>query len=163
MQKQNLGASVVDLCRARKLCVATAESCTGGLVAAALTDVVGASAVFVGGIVAYANDVKQRLLHVPAGTLDHHGAVSAQTARAMAEGALAALQADVAVSTTGIAGPGGGSADKPVGLVYIAVATPSGTLCREHRFGALGREAVRRETVEQALSLVLETLENTAA
>ncbi|MGB4592325.1 MAG: nicotinamide-nucleotide amidohydrolase family protein [Coriobacteriia bacterium] len=122
----SLAQIVVGLARERGERIATAESCTGGMIAAALTDVAGASDVFVGGIVAYSDDVKISTLGVPAGTLARHGAVSAETARAMAEGALA-LGATLAVATTGIAGPGGGSDEKPVGLVWTGVATPAGS------------------------------------
>jgi PncC family amidohydrolase len=109
-------------CVALGLTVATAESCTGGLVAHLLTEVPGSSAYVRGGIVAYANDVKERELAVPGAMLDAHGAVSAQVAVAMAEGARARLGADLGVGVTGVAGPDGGSAEKPVGLVYVAVA-----------------------------------------
>jgi PncC family amidohydrolase len=109
-------------CVAAGLTVATAESCTGGLVAHVLTEVPGSSAYVRGGIVAYANDVKERALGVPPATLEAHGAVSAQVAVAMAEGARERLGADLGVGVTGVAGPDGGSAEKPVGLVYVAVA-----------------------------------------
>jgi competence/damage-inducible protein CinA-like protein len=112
-------ALVLDLCRSQGLMLATAESCTGGLVAARLTGVPGSSDVFVGGIVAYANEVKAAELGVPEEVLERHGAVSAETAAAMAEGARERFGADLALSVTGVAGPGGGSAEKPVGLVYL--------------------------------------------
>lgn len=121
-------ARVLDLCRARGLKVATAESCTGGLVAGALTDIAGSSDVFDRGFVTYSNEAKQEILGVPPATLTKHGAVSAETAAAMAQGTLARSRADVAVAVTGIAGPGGGSADKPVGLVHFAAATHHGLI-----------------------------------
>ena len=117
---------VLDLCRARGLRVATAESCTGGLVAAALTEIAGSSDVVDCGFVTYSNEAKQELLGVPAATLTRHGAVSRETAAAMAKGALKNSQADLAVAITGIAGPGGGSKRKPVGLVYFAAADRDG-------------------------------------
>jgi nicotinamide-nucleotide amidase len=115
---------VLDLCRARGLTLATAESCTGGMVGARLTDVPGASDVYLGGIVAYANSVKEGALGVPGAVLGAHGAVSPETAAAMAAGVRAALGADVGAAVTGVAGPGGGSPEKPVGLVHLHVETP---------------------------------------
>jgi nicotinamide-nucleotide amidase len=117
---------VVGLLRERGLTLATAESCTGGLVAARLTDIPGVSSVFVGSVVAYADEVKAEALGVPQATLDEFGAVSAETAAAMAEGARTRLGADVAVSVTGVAGPDGGTAEKPVGLVFVHAAGPMG-------------------------------------
>ena len=116
---------MLELCRERGLTLATAESCTGGLVAARLTSVPGSSDVFLGGVVAYANEVKEAELDVPAEVLAEHGAVSAETAAAMARGARERLGADVAVAVTGIAGPGGGTPEKPVGLVYLHAAGPA--------------------------------------
>ncbi len=144
---------VLERCRALGLTLATAESCTGGLVGARLTDVAGASDVFLGGIVAYSNEAKMRQLGVPARVLERHGAVSEEAAEAMAEGARAALRADVAVSVTGIAGPGGGTPEKPVGLVFISAAAPgAGTTERVVLSG--DREAVRA----RATALALHTL-----
>ena len=117
---------VLDRCRERGLMLATAESCTGGLVAARLTAVPGSSDVVAGGIVSYANEVKIDQLGVPAALIEEHGAVSAEVAEAMARGARRRLGVDVAVSVTGVAGPGGGTEDKPVGLVYFHVETPDG-------------------------------------
>ena len=146
---------VLDLCRARKLLVATAESCTGGLVAAALTEIAGSSDVVDCGLVTYSNNAKQKLLGVPAATLTRYGAVSAETALAMAKGALRNSQADIAVSITGIAGPGGGSKQKPVGLVYFAAASRDGRqLARSRRFGKIGRRRVRQHSVAVALALL---------
>jgi competence/damage-inducible protein CinA-like protein len=144
---------VLDLCRSRGLSVATAESCTGGLVAARLTSVPGSSDVVVGGIVAYANAVKERELGVPAAVLAAHGAVSAETAAGMARGARERLGADLAVSVTGIAGPGGGTPEKPVGLVYLCAAGPGGELAAD--FQSPGdRETVRLRATVAALHLL---------
>ncbi len=121
---------ILDAARARGATIATAESCTAGLVATRLTDVAGSSDVVLGGIVAYANDVKHALLGVPGALLERHGAVSAECAEAMARGAIAATGATIGMSTTGIAGPGGGTAEKPVGLVYLHCASPFGELSR---------------------------------
>ncbi|SOC38809.1 nicotinamide-nucleotide amidase [Rhizobium subbaraonis] len=136
---------------------ATAESCTGGLIAAALTEIAGSSAVVDRGFVTYSNDAKMQLLKVSEETLAAHGAVSRQTAIEMVEGALTASRADVAVAVTGIAGPGGGSAEKPVGLVHIAAANRNGaTLHREMRYGDIGRQAIRLATVLTALEMLIE-------
>jgi competence/damage-inducible protein CinA-like protein len=144
---------VLELCRERGLSLATAESCTGGLVAARLTAVPGASEVFRGGVVAYDDLVKQRELDVPEAVLRQHGAVSAEVAAAMAEGARARLDADVAVAVTGVAGPGGGTAEKPVGLVFLHVAGPDGA--RDVRFELPGeREWIRSRSTVAALHLV---------
>jgi nicotinamide-nucleotide amidase len=146
---------VLDLCRARGLTVATAESCTGGLVAAALTEIAGSSDVVDRGFVTYSNAAKQDMLGVPAGILDRHGAVSRETAEAMAKGALAQAPADLTVAVTGIAGPGGGSAEKPVGLVHFAAAARDGRLIhRERRFGDVGRTEVRLRAVAEALAML---------
>jgi nicotinamide-nucleotide amidase len=146
---------VLDCCRRRGLTVATAESCTGGLVAGWLTDVPGSSDVVDRGFVTYSNDAKHAMLDVPWAVLEQHGAVSRMTAEAMARGALAHSRADLAVAVTGIAGPGGGSVDKPVGLVHIAAATRVGGLVhREQRFGDIGRTAVRQQSVLVALDIL---------
>jgi PncC family amidohydrolase len=134
--------------------IATAESCTGGNVARRITRIGGSSAYFTGSVVAYANDVKHRVLGVPEDVLANPGAVSEPSARAMAEGVRALLQVDVAVSTTGIAGPDGGTPRKPVGLVYIALAHAGGTTVEEHRFRG-DREAVIDAATERALELLL--------
>jgi nicotinamide-nucleotide amidase len=143
---------VLALCRARGLTLATAESCTGGLVAARLTSVPGSSDVVLGGIVAYANEVKERELGVPAELLLEHGAVSAEVAEAMARGARARLGADVAVSVTGVAGPDGGTPEKPVGLVYVHAEGPAGGLGRELSFPG-DRASIRARSVVIALHL----------
>ncbi len=152
--------AVLDLCRARGLKVATAESCTGGLVAGALTEIAGSSDVVDRGFVTYSNEAKQQMLGVPADTLRMHGAVSQETAEAMARGALGKGGADVVVAITGIAGPGGGSADKPVGLVHFAAASRNGALTHaEMRYGDIGRSEVRRKSVLQALAMLKEMAE----
>lgn len=146
-------AAVLDACRARGWRLATAESCTGGLIAARLTDVAGSSDVVEGGVVVYANVQKVRWLRVPAAVLEHDGAVSEATARAMAEGCRETFGVDVAVAVTGVAGPGGGSAAKPVGLVHLAVASPDGVEHRRTVFPG-DRAQVREATVDAALALV---------
>lgn len=134
--------------------LATAESCTGGLVAALLTAVPGSSAAVERGYVTYSNAAKAEAIGVDPDLIAGHGAVSEPVARAMAEGARKASRADVAVAITGIAGPGGGSADKPVGLVHLAVASPGGTRHLERRYGDLGRAGIRRAAVADALALL---------
>jgi nicotinamide-nucleotide amidase len=144
-----------DICRRKNLTVATAESCTGGLVAGALTEIAGSSDVVDRGFVTYSNDAKQQMLGVPADTLETFGAVSRETAEAMVRGALRAAGTHLVVSITGIAGPGGGSKDKPVGLVHFAAASRGGQLIHvEQRYGDIGRSAVRRASVMQALAML---------
>ncbi len=155
---ERLAREVIEEGAARGRMVATAESCTGGLVSGALTAVAGSSAVVERGFVTYSNAAKSELLGVPAEMLEAHGAVSEAVARAMAEGALARSKAEVAVSVTGVAGPGGGNAGKPVGLVHFAAAGPAGAVHVEHRFGDIGREAVRLESVRVALGLLLDRI-----
>ena len=146
---------VLALSRAKRLRIATAESCTGGLVAAALTEIAGSSDVVDCGFVTYSDAAKQKMLGVPKAILIRHGAVSAATAAAMAQGALKHSQADLSVAITGIAGPGGGSKQKPVGLVYIAAASRDGRrLARSRRYGKIGRTRVRLRSVVQALTLL---------
>jgi len=152
--------AVLDSCRARGLKVATAESCTGGLVAGALTEIAGSSDVLDRGFVTYSNEAKQQMLGVPADTIKKYGAVSRDTAEAMARGALGAGNADLVVAITGIAGPGGGNADRPVGLVHFAAASRAGALNhREMRYGDIGRSAVRHKSVLQALMMLKELAE----
>lgn len=152
-----LAEEVLRLARAAGLTVTTAESCTGGLVAAALTEVPGASDVVDRGFVTYSNAAKVALLGVPEATLQAYGAVSELTARAMAEGALTRAGAGLSVAVTGVAGPGGGSDAKPVGLVHFAAARAGHpTLRRERRFGDLGRAEVRRRATLEALDLLRE-------
>ncbi len=141
--------------RGRELLVATAESCTGGLIAALLTDIPGSSSVVDRGFVTYSNDAKMDMLGVRAEILASHGAVSQPVAIAMAEGALVHSEADITVAVTGVAGPGGGTLDKPVGLVHIAAARVGGdTLHEELRFGDLSRSEIRLRTVLAALALI---------
>jgi nicotinamide-nucleotide amidase len=152
---------VLELCRTRGLTLSTAESCTGGLVAARLTSVPGSSDVVLGGIVAYADEVKLTELDVPAELIERHGAVSAEVAAAMARGARTRLGADVAVSVTGIAGPGGGTPEKPVGLVYLHAEGPEGGLGREFSFPG-DRGSIRSRSVVGALHLVRRLLTQSA-
>ncbi|WP_394199725.1 CinA family protein [Litoreibacter albidus] len=147
-------AQVLRAARARGWRIATAESCTGGLIAGALTDVAGSSDVVDRGYVTYSNQAKQDMLGVTTASLEAYGAVSEQVAREMAMGALAAAGVDVAVSVTGIAGPGG-SAVKPEGMVCFGLATAQGVLTETVQFGALGRQGVRQATVKHALDLLL--------
>ncbi|WP_295848974.1 CinA family protein [Tardiphaga sp.] len=152
-----LSRALLDLCRGRKLTIATAESCTGGLVAAALTDIPGSSDVIDRGFVTYSNDAKHAMLGVKATTLESFGAVSKETATQMAVGALEKAGVDLAVSITGIAGPGGATPGKPVGLVHLAVASRDGRILnKECRFGAIGRSQVRQRSVLEALRMLME-------
>jgi nicotinamide-nucleotide amidase len=153
-----LAESVLAACRTRGWRLATAESCTGGLVAAALTAIAGSSDVVERGFVTYSNEAKIELLGVPAETLAGHGAVSAQTAAAMARGAVARTPADLAVSIAGIAGPGGGTPQKPVGLVYLGAARRDGACRVERRVFPGDRTAIR----DAALILALEILQSEA-
>lgn len=150
------------LSRGRALMIATAESCTGGGVAQRITSIPGSSVYFRGGIVAYANEVKLELLGVTQTILEHEGAVSEACARAMAEGARTALGADITVSTTGVAGPGGGSTRKPVGLVYVAVARRAETTVRERRFAG-DRATVVGAAIDAALEMLVAAVEETLA
>jgi len=150
----NRAAQLLDLARQKRVMIVTAESCTGGLVAGAITDIAGSSAVFDRGFVTYTNAAKIDMLGVSPATLDAFGAVSEAVAREMATGALARSGAGVAVSVTGIAGPGG-SAHKPEGRVCFGIADANGTQAETHDFGAIGRANVRRASVEQALNLLI--------
>lgn len=147
-------------CATRRILAATAESCTGGLIVAALTDIPGSSSVVDRGFVTYSNAAKQEMLGVRQDTLAAHGAVSRETAAEMVAGALARSGAGIALAVTGIAGPDGGSADKPVGLVWFGVALADGTVNTEHRtFADRGRAYIRTETVRTALELGLRALD----
>ncbi|MBQ6454278.1 MAG: CinA family protein [Coriobacteriales bacterium] len=153
-------ADVIHAAVEKGLTIATAESCTGGMVGAALTSVAGSSEAYLGGIVSYANQVKQDELGVPAADLDAFGAVSPQVAEQMAKGACEACHATISVSTTGIAGPGGGSAEKPVGTVCFGVNSPRGVRsCVEHFSG--DRKSVRESSVQKAMDLLMEEIEAT--
>jgi len=155
----DLARRVLALAREAGLMLVTVESCTGGLVAGALTAVPGSSDVVDRGFVTYSNAAKTALVGVPPGLIAEQGAVSEAVARDMAEGGLRAAGVGAAVAITGVAGPGGGTADKPVGLVHFAVARAGRpTLCQEKRFGDIGREAVRLASVRVALELLAEVL-----
>ena len=150
-----MARALLDLCRKKRLTIATAESCTGGLVAATLTEIPGSSDVLERGFVTYSNAAKTEMLGVPAAVIARFGAVSRETAEAMATGALAHSPAYLAVAITGIAGPGGGTPDKPVGLVHFAAAARGGRrLHEECRFGELGRSPVRIISVRTALVML---------
>ncbi|MBC5659628.1 CinA family protein [Anaerosacchariphilus sp. NSJ-68] len=155
-----LAESVVKLLAEDELTVTTAESCTGGLVAARLVDVPGVSEVFKQGFITYSNKAKRKILNVKKETLKTLGAVSEKTAKEMAKGAILASGADAAIATTGIAGPDGGTEEKPVGLVYIAVSVRGQMYVEEHHFEG-DRAAVRESTVEAALALLKKGLEET--
>jgi nicotinamide-nucleotide amidase len=153
-------AALLELCRRKQLRIATAESCTGGLIAATLTEIPGSSDVVERGFVTYSNDAKQAMLGVPSITLSQFGAVSREIAEAMATGALANSPAELAVSVTGIAGPGGGAPGKPVGLVHFAAASKRGGLIhRERRYGDIGRSQVRHASVVEAFAMLRELAE----
>ena len=147
--------AVLGDCRAAGLMVATVESCTGGLLAGALTAIAGSSDVVERGFVTYSNEAKTELVGVPAALIARHGAVSEEVARAMAEGGLARSRAAIAVAVTGIAGPGGGSAAKPVGLVHVAAQRRGGAAVAERHVFAGDRAAVREASVAVALGLIL--------
>jgi nicotinamide-nucleotide amidase len=155
-----LAEQVLDACRKRGLKLAAAESCTGGMVMAALTDIPGSSDVVERGFVTYSNEAKQEMLGVKSETLATYGAVSIETAREMAQGALANSRADIAVSITGVAGPGGSEA-KPEGLVCFARAQKGMiTKTERHEFGAIGRGNVRQKSVENALEMILRVVQS---
>jgi nicotinamide-nucleotide amidase len=153
--QQALADAVLVACRAHGLLLATAESCTGGMVAAALTDIPGSSDVVERGFVTYSNAAKSELLGVAPDLIAAHGAVSAEVAQAMAQGALARAPVDLAVAVTGVAGPGGGSATKPVGLVWFGIGRKGGVLRTENHVFPGNRAAVRRLATRRALELLL--------
>jgi nicotinamide-nucleotide amidase len=155
--ERSVAELVLELCRARGLTLATAESCTGGLVAARLTDVPGASDVLAGGVVAYANEVKSRELGVPEELLAEHGAVSAEVAAAMAAGVRRRLGVDVGIAVTGVAGPDGGTEEKPVGLVYHHVSAPDGERGQHFSLPA-DRDTIRSRATVAALHLARRVL-----
>jgi nicotinamide-nucleotide amidase len=155
---QRLAQQIVASATARNLMLTTAESCTGGLVAGALTAIPGSSSALDRGFVTYSNTAKQQMLGVAETVLVAHGAVSEATARAMAMGAVEHSLASVSVAVTGVAGPGGGSPDKPVGLVHFAAQGPAGLIHRAERFGDIGRDAVRLAAIRVALTLLADRL-----
>jgi len=150
--EKTLEETVVELLAEKGFHITTAESCTGGMIAGTLVNVAGASEVLNEGYVTYSNEAKERLVRVSHQTLEQFGAVSEQTAREMAEGAARAAKAEAALSATGIAGPGGGTAEKPVGLVYIGCSVQGHTIAQEYRFSG-NREKIRDNAVSAALTL----------
>jgi nicotinamide-nucleotide amidase len=154
-----LANALLQACKERGILLATAESCTGGMIIAALTDIAGSSAVVDRGFITYSNEAKMDMLGVSASTLETHGAVSRETALEMARGALAGSRAGLTLAVTGVAGPGGGSAEKPVGLVWFGVGLKDRPVTAEsRRFADKGRDFIRRETVRYALELGLRAL-----
>jgi len=160
MRKRDPAYRLGEELKKRGWTISVAESCTAGGLASRITDVPGSSSYFLGGIIAYHNRVKERLLAVPASVISQFGAVSEEVARAMAAGCKAALESDIAVGITGIAGPGGGTPDKPVGLVYIALAGPDGIGCERFYFRG-DRNSVRRSAINAALNVVNSLLART--
>lgn len=158
LDTRSLAAELLNMSKERGFTVATVESCTGGLVCGALTAIAGSSSMVQGGLITYANEAKAALAGVPVEMIARHGAVSEPVARAMAEGGRERLDATFAISITGVAGPGGGSVEKPVGLVHFACAGPAGTQHRERRFGEQSRDEIRRLSVLEALDLLRETV-----
>lgn len=158
---QKLSEIIVQRCTTLNKFVVTAESCTGGLIAGAITDIAGSSAALDRGFVTYSNEAKNQMLGVPAEMIEEHGAVSEEVARAMVVGALAHSKASFGVAVTGVAGPGGGSAEKPVGLVYIAAATkePQRVVVSRELFPDNGRASIREVTVSKALTMLLDQIE----
>lgn len=158
---QKLAETIVQRCTENAKFVVTAESCTGGLIAGAITDIAGSSAALERGFVTYSNASKNQMLGVPADMIEAHGAVSEDVARHMVVGALANSNADFGVAVTGIAGPGGGSAEKPVGLVYIAAASkqPHDVVVSREVFSDDGRASIRDATVQRALTMLLDQLD----
>ena len=152
-------SALLQSCRKAGVTVATAESCTGGLIAGCLTEIAGSSDVVDRGVVTYSNEAKNVMLDVPMRLIERHGAVSESVARTMAEGALAHSFAVLSVAVTGVAGPGGGTAEKPIGLVHLACAKRGGeTRHREERYGDLGRAAIREATIRTAMEMLMEQL-----
>jgi nicotinamide-nucleotide amidase len=159
MNGEELVRAVIDGCLRHRIMLATAESCTGGMIVAALTDIAGSSAIVDRGFVTYSNEAKMEMLGVLPGTLERHGAVSEQTALEMAVGALSRSRAGIALSVTGIAGPGGGSVEKPVGLVWFGLARKGAAPIAEHKvFPDQGRAFIRRQSVEHSLTMAHRSL-----
>jgi nicotinamide-nucleotide amidase len=161
MDTESLAQAVGGLLLQHHLTLGLAESCTGGMVASYITDIAGSSAYFEGAIVAYSTQMKERILGVPASTLERYGAVCAETVMAMAKGARKLLHVDVAVAITGIAGPSGGAPDKPVGLTYIGLASPHGELWRKYVWKG-NRRHNREQSARTALELLKEHLESSS-
>lgn len=159
MSNSDLANALLQACQKRGIMLATAESCTGGMIIAALTDIAGSSAIVDRGFITYSNEAKMDMLGVSAATLEAHGAVSRETAVEMATGALARSRAGLTLAVTGIAGPGGGSAEKRVGLVWFGVGLGGQSVTAEHKlFPDKGRDFIRQETVRYALELGLRAL-----
>ncbi|MER8625828.1 MULTISPECIES: CinA family protein [unclassified Mesorhizobium] len=162
MNNSDLANALLQVCQQRGIMLATAESCTGGMIISALTDIAGSSAVVDRGLITYSDEAKMEMLGVSPATLEAHGAVSRETVLEMAEGALARSRAGLALAVTGIAGPGGGSPEKPVGLVWFGVALRGGPVAAElNMFADNGRDFIRRETVKHALEIALRALGDT--
>ncbi|ESX12128.1 CinA family protein [Mesorhizobium sp. M0761] len=162
MNNSDLANALLQVCQQRGIMLATAESCTGGMIISALTDIAGSSAVVDRGLITYSDEAKMEMLGVSPATLEAHGAVSRETVLEMAEGALARSRAGLALAVTGIAGPGGGSPEKPVGLVWFGVALRGGPVAAElNMFADNGRDFIRRETVKHALEIGLRALGDT--
>ncbi len=162
MNNSDLANALLKVCQQRGIMLATAESCTGGMIIAALTDIAGSSAVVDRGLITYSNEAKMEMLGVSAATLEAHGAVSRETVLEMAAGALARSRAGLALAVTGIAGPAGGSPEKPVGLVWFGIALRGGPVAAElNMFADNGRDFIRRETVKHALEIGLRALGDT--
>ena len=160
MSNAELANALLQACQEHGIMLATAESCTGGLIIAALTDIAGSSAVVDRGFITYSNEAKMEMLGVSKDTLEAHGAVSREVVLEMAAGALAHSQAKISLAVTGIAGPGGGSAEKPIGLVWFGIALAGQPVVAERQlFGQKGREFIRHQTVRRALELGLRALE----
>lgn len=155
MKTEQLAEELLKKLKAQGRTLATAESCTGGGIGHLLTSISGSSAVYLGGVISYQNEVKERLLRVPAETLKQYTAVSEETAKAMAEGCRAVLQADLAISVTGLAGPNSDDSGKPVGLVYVGACNGTRTVVRENHFSG-DREEVRNQAIHAAIALALE-------
>ncbi|ESW88367.1 competence damage-inducible protein A [Mesorhizobium sp. LSJC269B00] len=162
MNNSDLANALLQVCQQRGIMLATAESCTGGMIISAMTDIAGSSAVVDRGLITYSDEAKMEMLGVSPATLEAHGAVSRETVLEMAEGALARSRAGLALAVTGIAGPGGGSPEKPVGLVWFGVALRGGPVAAElNMFADNGRDFIRRETVKHALEIALRALGDT--
>ncbi|ESX92223.1 CinA family protein [Mesorhizobium sp. LNJC403B00] len=162
MNNSDLANALLQVCQQRGIMLATAESCTGGMIISALTDIAGSSAVVDRGLITYSDEAKMEMLGVSPATLEAHGAVSRETVLEMAEGALARSRAGLALAVTGIAGPGGGSPEKPVGLVWFGVALRGGPVAAElNMFADNGRDFIRRETVKHALEIGMRALGDT--